>query len=430
MIDQVSTALQPWINEAMKEEAPPAEEGAAGDLSTLSLDSDAELTFRASRVTGTRSIEVALAEIQIIQHNVYVQRKERSLPEDEVSVCSCKPPMDENEMGCLDDCLNRAALVECISGSCKCRDRCDNMRIQRGVMPSTQLIICGRKGLGMRLLEDVKAGSFVAEYMGEIVTEQEYYMRRVLYHHEKHRYMMVLSGGEVIDATRMGGWARFINHSCDPNCGVEKWDVNGEERCAIFALRDIVAGEELTFDYKFESFSKAEITECLCGALNCRKVIGMNNRAGKSSKTQKKNAEAAAPAEGPKLLDPVIGLKARPVQGAKKAEALMQRMARQRLLSSSDIRVLRRSHVMLERNLSWHMEDDFAHLALLPYFITKHPSVMKHTPELKHVPDFFNWRDLPNFPQKARRLSREAKVGRLRSITASLQARQQQQQQQ
>jgi SET domain-containing protein len=77
-----------------------------------------------------------------------------------------------------------------------------------------------------------------------------------LYHNEKHRYMMVLSGGEVIDATRMGGRARFINHSCDPNCGVEKWDVNGEERCAIFALRDIFAGEELTFDYKFQSFSK------------------------------------------------------------------------------------------------------------------------------------------------------------------------------
>jgi hypothetical protein len=67
--------------------------------------------------------------------------------------------------------------------------------------------------------------------------------------------MMVLSGGEVIDATRMGGLARFINHSCEPNCGVEKWEVNGEERCAIFALRDINSGEELTFDYKFQSFS-------------------------------------------------------------------------------------------------------------------------------------------------------------------------------
>lgn len=68
--------------------------------------------------------------------------------------------------------------------------------------------------------------------------------------------MMVLSGGEVIDATRMGGFARFINHSCEPNCGVEKWDVNGEERCGIFARRDIHTGEEVTFDYKFESFSK------------------------------------------------------------------------------------------------------------------------------------------------------------------------------
>ncbi|CAH0491350.1 unnamed protein product [Peronospora effusa] len=401
-----------------------------GDVSALLLEKNQEKTFRKSRVTGTRTIEVALAEIQIIKHNVYVQRKERSLPEDEISICSCKPPRNEHEMGCLDDCLNRAALVECIAGYCKSGDQCDNMRIQRGVMPSTQLINCGNKGLGMKLLEDIKAGSFVSEYMGEIVTEQEYHMRRVLYHNEKHRYMMVLSGGEVIDATRMGGWARFINHSCDPNCRVEKWDVNGEERCAIFALRDIVAGEELTFDYKFESFSKAEITECLCGAPTCRKVIGMNNRVAKVNKTfnNKKMQGTASPIVGSKSLDPVIGSKSRSAQGVKKAEALMQRMARQRLLSSSDIRVLRRSHVMLERNLTQHMENDFDHLALLPYFITKHSSMMKHAPELKHVPDFFSWRDLPHFPKKARLLPRKAKVARLCKIAETLQARQKQQQ--
>ncbi|CAH0477739.1 unnamed protein product [Peronospora belbahrii] len=367
----------------MKAKAPP---DTSSDMSVLSLGKKQVKAFRASRVTGTRSIEEALAEIQIIKHNVYVQRKERSLPEEEVSICFCKPPKNEHEMGCLDGCLNRAALVECIAGFCKCGDQCDNMRIQRGVMPLTKLIDCGNKGLGIRLLEDIKAGSFVSEYMGEIVTEQEYHMRRVLYHNEKHRYIMVLSGGEVIDATRMGGWARFINHSCDPNCGVEKWDVNGEERCAIFALRDIAAGEELTFDYKFESFSKAEITECLCGAPNCRKVIGVNNRVSKVIKPYHINnkTEAMTPVVGSKLLDPVIGLKARPFQGAKKAEALMQRMARQRLLSSNDMRVLRRSHVMLQRNLTWHMENDFDHLALLPYFIMKHSS-MKHVPELKHL---------------------------------------------
>jgi hypothetical protein len=110
-----------------------------------------------------------------------------------------------------------------------------------------------------------------------------------------------------------------------------------------------------------------------------------------------------------------------------KAEALMQRMARQRLLSSHDLRVLRRSHVMLERNLSRHMENDFEHLALLPYFEMKHSSMLKHTSELKNVPDFFNWRDLPSFPKRVRQSPRDAKVARLREITESLQTRQSEQ---
>ena len=117
-----------------------------------------------------------------------------------------------------------------------------------------------------------------------------------------------------------------------------------------------------------------------------------------------------------------------PFLSLQKAEALMQRMARQRLLSSSDIRVLRRSHVMLERNLTQHMEDDFNHLALLPYFVTKHSSMMKHAPELKHVPDFFSWRDLPHFPRRACLLPRKTKVARLCKIVETLQARQNQQQ--
>ncbi|RLN97216.1 hypothetical protein BBJ28_00021167 [Nothophytophthora sp. Chile5] len=396
-------------DQAMKEEAAPtADDGRcileaplylAGQLAGLGLPadhyyltvcarriarpSDQERTFRASRVSGERSIEVALAEIQIISHNVYVQRKERTLPE--VSGCS--------RCGFHPSGLRwRLRLSECTFRSCV-------------------------------LLEDIKAGSFVAEYMGEIVTEQEYFMRRLLYHNEKHRYMMVLSGGEVIDATRMGGWARFINHSCDPNCGVEKWDVNSEERCGIFALRDIAAGEELTFDYKFESFSKAEITECLCNAPNCRKVIGMNNRVTKSN-SHKKGAPAVVPVdEEPKLLDPIVGRIARPVQGAKvgtqRAHGLM---VAQRLLSHSEMRVLRRSHVMLERNLSWHMDDNFDHLALLPYFVSKTSS----STQLKHVPERFKLRELPNFPRRPRLLPRAARVARLKEIAESLGAQQQQ----
>eukprot|EP00644_Phytophthora_capsici_P004233 jgi/Phyca11/565138/estExt2_Genewise1.C_PHYCAscaffold_170236 len=69
------------MEEVKKEETPPKAEDAVDDVPSLSLDKDQEKAFRDSRVTGTRSIEVALGEIQIITHNVYVQRKERSMPE-------------------------------------------------------------------------------------------------------------------------------------------------------------------------------------------------------------------------------------------------------------------------------------------------------------------------------------------------------------
>lgn len=57
----------------------------------------------------------------------------------------------------------------------------------------------------------------------------------------------------IIDATR-GTIARFVNHSCEPNCEMIKWTVGNEPRMALFAgSRGIVTGEELTYDYNFES---------------------------------------------------------------------------------------------------------------------------------------------------------------------------------
>ena len=60
---------------------------------------------------------------------------------------------------------------------------------------------------------------------------------------------MKISKDEVIDPTYKGTVARFMNHSCDPNCITEKWIVLGEICIGIFALRDIKEDEELTFDY-------------------------------------------------------------------------------------------------------------------------------------------------------------------------------------
>ena len=47
---------------------------------------------------------------------------------------------------------------------------------------------------------------------------------------------------------------RFINHSCEPNCETQKWLVQGELAIGLFAQKDILAGEELTFDYNFERY--------------------------------------------------------------------------------------------------------------------------------------------------------------------------------
>ena len=55
--------------------------------------------------------------------------------------------------------------------------------------------------------------------------------------------------GSLIDATKKGNEARFINHSCDPNCQAEYWTVEGQERVGIFATKLIPTGQEITYDY-------------------------------------------------------------------------------------------------------------------------------------------------------------------------------------
>ena len=57
---------------------------------------------------------------------------------------------------------------------------------------------------------------------------------------------------ECIDATEKGGTARFINHSCEPNCATEKWLVGGELRVGIFAQKRIPAGDEITYHYRLD----------------------------------------------------------------------------------------------------------------------------------------------------------------------------------
>ena len=66
---------------------------------------------------------------------------------------------------------------------------------------------------------------------------------------------------------------RDVNHSCDPNSETQKWTVNGDTRIGLFALKDLPAGSELTFNYQFESMGEVKKL-CLCGTQNCSGYIG------------------------------------------------------------------------------------------------------------------------------------------------------------
>jgi hypothetical protein len=75
---------------------------------------------------------------------------------------------------------------------------------------------------------------------------------REAYHRQAGRedYQFRLGEEFVVDATTDGGMARYINHSCDPNCYTEQCSVDGQLHLGVFALRTINEGEELSYDYK------------------------------------------------------------------------------------------------------------------------------------------------------------------------------------
>ncbi|XP_053986927.1 uncharacterized protein LOC128880653 isoform X1 [Hylaeus volcanicus] len=212
-----------------------------------------------------------------IRTNVYYDVKPTTLYE--AQACECKP-----ESGCGDDCINRMVFSECSPQLCPCGEKCENQKIQKHEWaPGLQKFMTEDKGWGVRTQQSIKTGVFILEYVGEVVSEREFKSRMATrYANDTHHYCLHLDGGLVIDGHRMGGDGRFVNHSCEPNCEMQKWSVHGLPRMALFASRDIKPGEELTYDYNFALFNPSEGQECRCGSSACRGVIG-----GKSQRVTK-----------------------------------------------------------------------------------------------------------------------------------------------
>ena len=129
---------------------------------------------------------------------------------------------------------------------------------------------------GLFAIEPIEKDDFVIEYIGELISVAQSDKREKEYERSGlgSTYMFRVSDtpeDKVIDATMRGGKARFINHSCDPNCVARPIKVEGKPRIVIYSKRAIAAGEELCYDYKFSFEEDDAKQECRCGTALCRK---------------------------------------------------------------------------------------------------------------------------------------------------------------
>ena len=142
---------------------------------------------------------------------------------------------------------------------------------------------------GLYAEENISANDMIIEYVGEKVRQQVADMRERQYLKSGigSSYLFRIDENTVIDATKRGGIARFINHSCVPNCTAKIITVEKTKRIVIYALRDIAqsmsksvcsfhtnnffSDEELTYDYKFErEIGSTDRIPCLCGTEACK----------------------------------------------------------------------------------------------------------------------------------------------------------------
>ncbi|XP_067244996.1 histone-lysine N-methyltransferase, H3 lysine-36 specific isoform X1 [Chanodichthys erythropterus] len=193
----------------------------------------------------------------------------------EIPRCNCKKT-DENPCGIDSECINRMLLYECHPQVCPAGENCQNQCFTKRQYTEVEIFRTLSRGWGLRGVSDIKKGAFVNEYVGEVIDEEE--CRARIKHAQDNDicnfYMLTLDKDRIIDAGPKGNQARFMNHSCQPNCETQKWTVNGDTRVGLFALEDIPRGVELTFNYNLECLGNGK-TVCKCGASNCSGFLGV-----------------------------------------------------------------------------------------------------------------------------------------------------------
>lgn len=130
------------------------------------------------------------------------------------------------------------------------------------------------QGLGAFAIRPIPAGTRLIEYAGERLTPEQADARYPDDGERHHTFLFAIDDDIVVDAAVNGNEARFLNHSCDPNCDV----IVEDKRLWIETIRDVEPGEELVYDYAFilpERHTPAAKRRypCRCGSTSCRGTI-------------------------------------------------------------------------------------------------------------------------------------------------------------
>jgi hypothetical protein len=238
---------------------------------SMALDGDIPFCLPVDMKNEVYSKPPPYTHIQSLKYNA----DKISRPKKIAATCAMEKEKCSCTIVCGPDCFNRLTMAECTGpancnmGAKDCGNRCLGKRQFVKCQPKRER----GKGWGLVTLEFIPKGRLVQEYMGEVIDEEEK-ERRLVAWNQKHPndpnfYVMALSVGFYVDAREYANLARFINHSCKPNCKVSSINVKGYLRNGIYSIRDIRPGEFLSYDYHFDT-KQGDRFLCRCGAMNCR----------------------------------------------------------------------------------------------------------------------------------------------------------------
>ncbi|CAO2210854.1 unnamed protein product [Urochloa humidicola] len=200
--------------------------------------------------------------------------------------------------------VNEKPLIFECGPSCKCPPSCQNRVSQHGMKIPLEVFRTTKTGWGVRSLRSISSGSFICEYVGELLYDKEANKRRnndylfdiglsCVDEHFCNGLLSTVSGlnssgsgsqtmedvGFTVDAAEYGNIGRFINHSCSPNLYAQNvlWDHDDKRMPHImfFAAETIPPLQELTYDYNYEidhvqdANGRTKIKVCQCGSPQC-----------------------------------------------------------------------------------------------------------------------------------------------------------------